>query len=100
LYRLPVARVRVARPPQTIISSPDQIALKPLRGDGTLSPTLVAVHAFVAGSYRAPVFDVPVAEDPPQVIISVPVQSSALSERNEGIGMPVLMGIQESEAGS
>ena len=56
---------------------------------------LVAVHEFVLGLYRPPVFNGTVfARSPPQTIISLPVQTAVGNSRRSG-ALAVLMAVQE-----
>lgn len=64
----------VPRPPQTIISLPDQIAVWRYRAAGALL-ILVAVQLSMPGLYLPPVFKYP-GLVPPQTIISVAVQTA------------------------
>ena len=56
---------------------------------------LVAVHEFVLGLYRPPVFNgTRFARSPPQMIISLPVQTAVEKCRPSG-ALAVLVGVQE-----
>ena len=56
---------------------------------------LVAVHEFVLGLYRPPVFNGTVFErSPPQTIISLPVQTAVGDHRASG-ALAVLVAVQE-----
>jgi hypothetical protein len=56
---------------------------------------LVAVHEFVPGLYRPPVFNGTVfARSPPQTIISLPVQTAVGNSRPSG-ALAVLVAVQE-----
>jgi len=56
---------------------------------------LVAVHEFVPGLYRPPVFNGTVfARSPPQTIISLPVQTAVGNCRRSG-ALAVLVAVQE-----
>ena len=56
---------------------------------------LVAVHEFVLGLYRPPVFEgKKFARSPPQTIISLPVQTAVGNSRRSG-ALALLMAVQE-----
>jgi hypothetical protein len=85
-------------PPQTIIFEPVQTAVWLSRADG--APAVeVAVHTFVAGSYRPPVFSGEPPSSPPQMIILEPVHTAVCANRN--VGAPVVVvEVQEFPTGS
>ena len=77
LYLPPIFKKDPAEsiPPQTIISSPVQIAVCSILAEGALAIP-VAVQVSVFGLYLPPVFKRPNSPSPPQTIISVPVHTA------------------------
>ncbi len=79
------------RPPQTIISSPDQTALCQRLPSGA-PVRLVSVQVSAAGSYRPPVLSVSSSQElPPQMISSLPVQTSLWYTRPSGALVKVII---------
>ena len=81
LYLPPVFRstkLKLSKPPQTIITLPVQIAVCNSRAEGALT-VVVAVQLSVLGLYLPPVFrSLKLLSTPPQTIISLAVSKTAV----------------------
>jgi hypothetical protein len=66
-----------------------------------LAPVEVGSHLSVIGSYRPPLFKLPLAveDQPPQTIISRPVHTAVWKYRAAGTPAPLDVGVQLSVAG-
>jgi hypothetical protein len=71
-------------PPQTIILSPVQTAVKLRRAVGRLTESSIATHSSLSGVYKPPEFNMPVVFAPPQTTIWSPVHTAEWSSRSLG----------------